>query len=379
MHITFLTPEYPHEKTSNSAGLGTSIKNLATELVKLKHKVTLFVYSQDASEILLEDGITIHKIAYKKYSFLSWYFYRKDIQKYINTIIKNKKIDLIEAPDWTGITAFMRFDCPLLIRLHGSDAYFCNLEGRKQKAKNFFFEKKALKSADFITSVSEFTAEKTKEIFNLKKNIKIIHNGIDIEQFSSKTNEIEPNTLLYFGSIIRKKGVLELASIFNLIIKKSPKVKLTLLGNDVVDVFENISTLQLFKDSLSDEAKNNLKYIHQVPYNEVKSYISKSSVIALPSFAEAFPMTWLEAMSMKKALVTSNIGWADELMIDGETGFTVNPKNHQQYADKILSLLNDSSLNQKMGQNARKRIETSFSQQKITQLNVAYYNEIINE
>jgi glycosyltransferase involved in cell wall biosynthesis len=66
-------------------------------------------------------------------------------------------------------------------------------------------------------------------------------------------------------------------------------------------------------------------------------------------------------------------------MIDGETGFTVNPKNYQQYADKILSLLNDSSLNQKMGQNARKRIEASFSQQKITQLNVAYYNEIINE
>ena len=142
MHIGFLTSEFPHKSLSQSAGLGTSIKNLASELVKLGHKVSVFIYSQNTSEVLNVDNIVIHKIAYKKYAFASWYFYRKDIQNYINRIIGKNQIDLIEAPDWTGITAFMKFKCPLLIRLHGSDAYFCHLENRKQKGKIFSLKKK---------------------------------------------------------------------------------------------------------------------------------------------------------------------------------------------------------------------------------------------
>lgn len=377
MHIAFLTPEYPHSKIQHSAGLGTSIKNLASELVKQNLIVSIFVYSQDITEVFDDNGVTIHKIAYKKHSFLSWYFYRKNIQNYINKEIKKCKIDLMEAADWTGITAFMKFDCPLLIRLHGSDAYFCNLEGRNQKIKNFFFEKKALKSADYITSVSKFTADKTKEIFKINKEIEIIHNGINVEQFSKINIEKEPNSLLYFGSIIRKKGVLELASIFNLIIEKSVSTKLILLGKDVVDVFENKSTLELFKENLSEQAIKNCIHIKHLPYTEVNIYISKAKVVVLPSFAEAFPMTWLEAMAMEKALVTSNIGWSNELMIDGVTGYTENPKKHQKYANKVLELLHDDALNSKMGIGARKQIGTSFLHEDIAKQNIEFYKSII--
>lgn len=377
MHISFLTSEYPHSKINRSAGLGTSIKNLASELIQLNHAVSVFVYSQDVSEVINDNGITIHKIAYQKYSFLSWYLYRKNIQKYINKIINKEQISLVEAPDWTGITAFMNFKCPLLIRLHGSDAYFCNLERRKQKFKNFFFEKKALKSADYITSVSQFTADKTKEIFGIDKEIKVIHNGIDKNVFLNDVTKVEPNSLLYFGSIIRKKGVLELASIFNYVVEENPKVKLTLLGKDVIDIFERIPTLELFKKRLSKKALKNIMHIDQVSYNEVKSYISKARVVVLPSFAEAFPMTWLEAMSMKKALVTSDIGWAKELMIDGETGFIVNPKKHKRYADRIQQLLHDDELNSNFGSGARKRIDTDFLQENIAMQNIEYYKSII--
>ena len=133
MQIAFLTSEYPHPKIAQSAGLGTSIKNLATELTKLKHRVYVFVYSQGSTEIFDDNGISVHKIAFKKYSLMGWYFYRKYIQNYINKTIQKENIDLLEAPDWTGITAFMKISCPLVVRLHGSDAYFCHLENRKQK------------------------------------------------------------------------------------------------------------------------------------------------------------------------------------------------------------------------------------------------------
>jgi hypothetical protein len=67
----------------------------------------------------------------------TWYQYRKFLQQYLNRVIAADKIDLIEAPDWTGITAFMKINAPLVVRFHGSDAYFCHLEHRKQKMKNF--------------------------------------------------------------------------------------------------------------------------------------------------------------------------------------------------------------------------------------------------
>ena len=384
MHIAFLTPEYPHISISHSAGIGTSIKNLAVELIKQQHKVTVFIYGQKDNEIFNDNGVAIHKIAHTKYVVGGWFFYRKQLQKYVNNSIEKSNIQLIEAPDWTGVTAFMKFKCPLLIRLHGTDAYFCHLEGRKQKFKNYLFEKTALKNADYITSVSKFTAQETKRLFNIKTAIKVIYNGIDTSQFQNNQNtfsvgENKGETILYFGSIIRKKGVLELAYIFNKVVEKKPLAHLTLLGNDVNDIFENTSTLGLFLNKLSPNAKKNCTYISHVPYNAVKEYIAKSTVVVLPSFAEAFPMTWLEAMAMGKALVTSNIGWAKELMVDGETGYIENPKNHDLYAGKILQLLENKELNATFGENARQHIVNNFSQKIISNHNINYFETIINE
>lgn len=377
MHIAFLTSEYPHSKTSSSAGIGTSIKNLAKQLVIQNHQVTVFVYSQDKTETFNDEGITIQKIAYKKYKILGWLLYRKYIQNFINKIITKESIDIIEAPDWTGITAFMKLRCPLIIRLHGTDAYFCNLEGRKQKAKNFFFEKLALKSANCIVSVSAFTAGKTKEIFKLSKPIQVIYNGIDTSLFRPLEISVEIDTILYFGTIIRKKGVLELAHIFNKVIEKNPNVQLKLLGKDVIDVQSGKSTLSIFSSILSDGAKKSMRHINNVPYNEVKNYLAKANVVVLPSYAEAFPMTWLEAMAMEKAIVTSNIGWASELMLEGKTGFMVHPENHDEYSSKIIQLLKSHDLSIRLGKQARQRIVENFAHDKITLDNVEYYKSVI--
>ena len=114
MRIAFLTPEYPHLNTSKAAGIGTSVKNLATELTKSNHQIFIIVYSQDTTEIVCENGIVIHKIAHKKYKALGWYLYRKHIQNYVNKLIRTKKIDLIETPDWQGTTAFIKLKCNLV-------------------------------------------------------------------------------------------------------------------------------------------------------------------------------------------------------------------------------------------------------------------------
>ena len=60
MHIAYLTPEYPHDKISHSGGMGTSVKNLVTELVKNGHEITVFVYGQSTDEVFTENGIHFH-------------------------------------------------------------------------------------------------------------------------------------------------------------------------------------------------------------------------------------------------------------------------------------------------------------------------------
>jgi glycosyltransferase involved in cell wall biosynthesis len=377
MQLGLLTPEYPHPKTKPAAGIGTSVKNMATALAGKGFKVSIFIYGQAVDEIFTEGGIKFHLIKQRKYKFLGWYLHRKFLQNYLNKVIIQDKINAMEAPDWTGITAFMKLKCPLVIRFHGSDAYFCHLENRPQKKKNFWFEKKALEGADHLLSVSKFTAEITVALFNLKKKIEIIPNSVDVEYFCPSNTAEESNTILYFGSIIRKKGVLELAAIFNLIVAKNPEARLLFAGKNVKDQLTGRSTKQLILEQLSPSALKNTAWLGVLPYEKVLAQIAAANVVVLPSFAEALPMTWLEAMAMEKALVTSDIGWAKEVMINGLTGFTVDPKDHQEYAGKVLQLLNDPVLAGKMGNAAREQVVKNFSTKVVVKQNIGLYSKIL--
>jgi L-malate glycosyltransferase len=377
IHLAFLTPEYPHPSSTTYAGLGTSIKNLAEGLILKETKVSIFVYGQKEDLKFTENKIKFHFIRQRNYPFLGWYLYRKFLESYINKAISTERIDILEAPDWTGITAFIKFKCPLVVRLHGSDTYFCKLENRKQKKKNFWFEKTALSQADHLLSVSEFTAKKTKQIFNLNRNITVIPNSVDLKFFQPAIDTKPSETLLYFGSIIRKKGVLELAEIFNLVSEKKENVKLILAGKDVKDIRTGRSTMEIFREKLSTKASENIDWLGNLPYNKIKTLISKASIVVFPSFAEALPMTWLEAMAMEKPMVTSNIGWANELIIDGKNGFTVDPKDHRLFGDRIIQLLDDHDLTRNMGKAARKQVNDKFSNRVVINQNFNFYSEVI--
>jgi len=377
MHICFLTPEYPHQLSTSSGGLGTSIKNLAEGLVEAGQRVSIVIYGQKEESIFFENGIQFYFLKQLHYKTGGWWLYRKYLQKFLNNLIKIEEIDLVEAPDWTGITAFIKLKCTVVIRLNGSDAYFCHLEGRPQKKKNRFLEKTALQGADALASVSTFTAEKTNEIFNLNRTFTVIPNSIKTENFKPGTVKLTPDRILYFGTLIRKKGVLELAHIFNKVNEQNPEAQLLLIGKDVIDILENRSTIELIQEALSVEAKKNVTFKSEVPYKEVQKYIGEAQVVVLPSFAEALPMTWLEAMSMEKALVTSNIGWAQEVMVNGKTGFTVDPKEHKIYADRIIELMENPDVAREMGVNARKKVVAQFSSGVIAQRNLEFYSKQI--
>ncbi|MBC5833339.1 glycosyltransferase family 4 protein [Flavobacterium sp. F372] len=383
MKIGFLTPEYPHDKTGNSGGLGTSIKNLAHALTALGHEVVILVYEQKQDAVFFDKAVEVHQIENIKIKGLSWYLTRKKLEKIINSLYDNNKIEIIEATDWTGITSFIKpKKCPLVIKLNGSDTYFCHLDKRPVKWINKFHEKRALQNADGHVSVSAYTAKMTNEIFKQNNKFTIIHNGIDMSLFQ-KNDDITTkniNVILYFGTLIRKKGLLELPHVFNIIHQKNPNAQLVLVGKDASDIISGkSSTWQMMQELFTPSALKKVTYFGPVAYSEVKKQIEKATVCVFPTYAEALPVSWLEAMAMEKAIVASNIGWGNEIVENGVSGFVAHPSNHQEYADRILQLLAEPSLREKMEHNAKLRITSHFEINLIANQNLNFYKKVIEK
>jgi len=403
LKIAFLTPEYPHAKTGNSGGIGTSIKNLAIGLLGEGCSVRVLVYGQKEEGVFEDNGIVVQQIRNVKFKGSSRWFTRKKLERLINQLYANAAIDLVEAPDWTGITSFIQpRKCPIVIRLNGSDTYFCHLEQRPVKVINKFHERRALQKADALLSVSQFTADLTNEVFGLKKEFTIIPNSIDVDLFDDNSNDNEkkcgksndiqnlsiPTSLsfgegrgediLYFGSLIRKKGLLELPFIFNEVIQKKPGAKLILIGMDVPDVVSGArSTWAMMQQLFTEEALQNVTYLGSVPYQDIKEHIKAATLCVFPTFAEALPVSWIEAMALQKPIVASNIGWANEVIEDGAEGFLVHPKQHQEYAQRILELLENPKLQEEFGKAARKKVALKFSTQIVAQQSLLFYEDLI--
>lgn len=381
MHIAFLTPEYPHAKVKHSGGLGTSIKNLVVALVEKGISVTVFIYGQPQATVFEENGVIYHLIVNKKYRFAKWFFYRRYIQNYINSVIKKEKIDLIEAPDWTGVTAFMRFDVPLIIRFHGSDTYFCYLEQRKQKFKNRLFETLAVRNAQGYIAPTKYAGDVSAQLFGLsKQQITTIHYGLDLKQFQNENPaQFEKGLLLYIGTIIRKKGVFELPAIFKKVLEQVPTAKLVLIGGDSADIQTGrASTWELLKTSFNPSVLEQVDYKGKIPYSEVQNYIKMANVCLFPTYAETLGMVTIESMAMQKPVVNSNIGWAEELMEDEKSGFLVYPSHHQEYANRIVSVLQNDELYARLGTAARSFVSKRFDIENVVKMNIQFYESKIH-
>ena len=135
----------------------------------------------------------------------------------------------------------------------------------------------------------------------------------------------------------------------------------------------------MIKTLFDDEAFKNVDYLGSVSYEKIKDYINSSLICVFPTFAEALPVSWIEAMAMQKAIVASNIGWANEVVDNGSNGFLVNPKEHIAYANKVLELLGSEELRTQFGTNAKIKVIQKFSIEEIAKQNIAFYQKYIEK
>lgn len=376
MHIGFITSEYPHPAHPPAGGIGVFTKTLAQALVNAGHQATVFLCLSDKNKEWHDNGIRIVQLK-KEVSKWNKLKNHLTIGKKINEYIRKLNISIIESADWEGYHAFCKTKIPVVTRIHGSVTYFNYLENKKNSPLMRFLEKKALKKSSAIVAVSRFAAETTRKIFKTDYDISVIYNAVNIHTFQPSGMEPEISNVLHFGTLVRKKGACDIPFIFNELIKINPDAELVLIGKDAIDGLENRSTWAIMQEYFSEQALHRVKYLGPVEHTHLKDYINDSMVCIFPSYAEAFPISWLEAMAMKKSVVVSSIGWAKEMITDGESGYLEFPYNHKEFARKINILLTNRELRNKMGDFARKRVEYDFNLALAVEKNIALYKEVL--
>ena len=112
--------------------------------------------------------------------------------------------------------------------------------------------------------------------------------------------------------------------------------------------------------------------------SDALSVVAASDVFVLPSImGESITKSVIEAMSLQKAPIITDIAGNVELVVDGESGLVVPKKDHQALADAILRLYNDRSLTEKLALNAKKRIETELSTEETIKKVKELYEELL--
>lgn len=377
--IGYLTTEYPG-LTTYYGGIGTSIRDLVHGLLQRNMAPHVILINDFEDSVRSMDGVTLVMLKRVRLPGLTAFLTGAKISRIVNDLVSQGKLDVLEVPDWTGLSAFVKVSCPVVMRLNGSETYFKYLVGKSSRLRYRFLEKRAFLQANHIISVSQHTADVTNKVFHSNRNMEVIPNAVDATGFVPADAVVEKPTILYFGTLARKKGVLELPIIFEMVRKSQADVKLLVIGRDNPDADTGSqSTWMLMQKQFDSFRGMEVQYIPGLPRQEMIAHIQRATVCVFPSYAEALPVSWLEAMSCGKPIVASNIGWASEIITDGVNGLMAHPSNHQMFADKINLLLSDSDLRHQIGGAARKTILDRFSSKVVLDHYLRFYSKVLGK
>jgi len=186
--------------------------------------------------------------------------------------------------------------------------------------------------------------------------IEVIRSGVDVEEFNPlvarRINNNEVKTILYFGELSPFRGVDTLLMAMAEIVKNVPDTKLFLLARDPVNWKKK-------EGKLEEETKRTRGVVlvkGVLNQYELLSYLNSADVVVLPFRfwpQVECPLTILEAMAMKKPVITTTVGAIPEIVINKKTGILVPPKKYKILAKKVVGLFYDEELANRIGKNAR--------------------------
>ena len=193
--------------------------------------------------------------------------------------------------------------------------------------------------------------------------------GVDLSRFYPCQNRERENTrVLFVGRIIADKGIYELIEAAKIVKKEYPKTIFTLMGMIGVDNRTSISEIELDK-----WVSNGI--IEYIPFrDDIRPVLSDSDLVVLPSYREGTPKTLIEAASMSKPLIATDVPGCREVVLDGVNGFLCEVKNSLSLANKIIKFIKlDYNIKIKMGLKSRNIAEKKFD---IIKVNQSYIKDL---
>jgi glycosyltransferase involved in cell wall biosynthesis len=228
---------------------------------------------------------------------------------------------------------------PFVVQLWGTDVELARRARTLARA--------VLRRARLAICPSNALAEAARELG--ASEVRVIPSGVEVPPQVGE--EAEPPEVLFAGRLSREKGILEL-------VEAAQGMKLVVAGDG----------------PLRDRVPGALGF---VPHHALGPLYERASVVACPSHREGFGVVCAEAMAYGRPVVAGAVGGLLDLVVDGETGLLVPPRDVGALRAALERLLGDADLRRRLGAAARERIRQHFAWPAVTDATVAAYEEAL--
>ena len=186
---------------------------------------------------------------------------------------------------------------------------------------------------------------------------RIVHgSGVNINDFSYKEPPDGPTVFLMIARLIRDKGIMEYLEACKIIKQKYPDTKCMLVG-----AFD--TNPSAIKKELLEPYYSYVDYYGE--QKDVKPFIQQCTVYVLPSYHEGIPKSVLEAMSIGRAIITTDAPGCRETVVNGNNGYLIPIKNTSALAERMENMLQHPEQQIAMGKKSRMYAEQNFDVKKI--------------
>lgn len=296
----------------------------------------------------------------------------------LRALIKEKDIDLIHYHNLLPCALVARFitGLPKVQTEHSSGFLMAVEKGEYKRLYRWLFSQ-----SDYVIGASQVLVDNVIKYGGSCDKTSFIGSGVDVEKFNPTIDGSEvrekyckkPNEdiILCPARLDPVKGVRYLIRAIPYIIKQNNTAKFLIVGDgpEMERLNQEVVRLQIV---------NRVTFTGRISNSEMPKYYAASDIVVLPSLIEATSIAGLEAMATGKPLVGTRVGGIPRIIADGKTGILVPPRNPEELAHAITSLLSDKGKRTTMGLKARKRAESEFSWQIIARKIQDIYYRVIN-
>jgi L-malate glycosyltransferase len=360
-------------------GSGVIATELAKGLAQKDHNVHILSYARPARLDTFQTNIAYHEVDLSSYPLFEFPPYDLALANLMANLIQYDKLDVLHVhyaiPHATSaylakqILAEKAAHVPIITTLHGTDITIVGSDPSYKQVVDF-----SINQSNGVTAVSEFLKEETYRRFDIRKEIKVIPNFIDLERFKRSKKEhfkkaICPEgekVVVHVSNFREVKRVPEVVSVFHRILNSGIDAKLLMVGDG--------------PDRKKAESRcRELGICDKVRFlgkqEQVEEVLSIADLFLIPSGSETFGLAALEAMSCSVPVVSSNIGGLPEVNIHGETGYLCDLDDIDCMAEYSVKILKNEKLHAEMAKNARRRAEM-FELYKLVEEYENYYDEV---